>query len=95
MSWEDAALKAREAAWQDRALTAIGLGLVAQASRLAPVDTGLLRNSIDKEVEGDTVRVGSPLKYANIQEINQGYLVGALDYIAPQIDNILQRVGEI
>ncbi|WP_329064885.1 HK97 gp10 family phage protein [Amycolatopsis sp. NBC_01480] len=34
------------------------------AKRLAPVDTGHLRESIDSEINGETARIGSNLNYA-------------------------------
>lgn len=64
----DEALQDKEVA-VERALTAVGEGLVSAAHdeiQADPrrVDTGNLMGSIDKEVEGDTVQVGTDVDYS-------------------------------
>ena len=51
----------------------IGDAAVNNVRKLAPVDTGALRDSYMKEVIGDNaVRVGSPLDWAAYQELGTG-----------------------
>lgn len=38
--------------------------ILEDAKRLAPVDTGRLRESLDSEINGDTARIGTELNYA-------------------------------
>ena len=64
----DEALKDKELA-VERALTAVGEGLVGAShdeieSDPRRVDTGTLRDSVVKEVDGDTVQVGTAIPYS-------------------------------
>lgn len=45
-------------------LERLGVAIEADAKAAAPVLTGHLRESIEHEVDGDTLRVGSNLEYA-------------------------------
>lgn len=48
-----------------------------------PVKTGRLRNSIAYEVNGNTGRIGSEVKYAQQQEAKNGFLVHSVsDHIS-------------
>lgn len=69
------------------------LRLVADAQRNAPVDTGRLRASIDRELEriGEhaiRVAVGSNVEYAPYQEIDQRYLRDAFEANADLIERL-------
>ena len=67
---------------QKQFLISIGALATATAAGHAPVDTGALRNSINYNVEGDYVKVGSNLIYANRREWEgrgSGYLAKTLD----------------
>lgn len=61
----------------------------AQAKQRAPVDTGLLRNSIRAHGQGLTWIVESPVDYSVFQEFGtsrmaaQPYMVPALEMVAP------------
>jgi HK97 gp10 family phage protein len=61
-------LKAFEEA-TERALEKIGLVAEGYAKKLAPVDTGRLRNSISHEVDGQDVYIGSNVEYAPYVEL--------------------------
>jgi HK97 gp10 family phage protein len=61
-------LKAFEQA-TERALEKIGLAAEGYAKKLAPVDTGRLRNSISHEVDGQEVYIGSNVEYAPYVEL--------------------------
>ena len=47
-----------------RGLEAIGLGAEGHAKKETPVDTGRLRNSIARAVEGDAAFIGTNVEYA-------------------------------
>jgi HK97 gp10 family phage protein len=49
-------------------LERLGVAIEADAKAAAPVLTGHLRDSIEHEVDGDTLRVGSNVEYAVYQE---------------------------
>lgn len=63
----------------------------AEAKRLCPVDTGLLRSSIQIQDRGDGVYVGSDVVYARAieyghsQKAPQGYLRPALDHVISKL----------
>lgn len=46
----------------------VGKEVAADARRLCPVDTGRLRDSIDYDVTGDTVRISASAPYARFVE---------------------------
>ena len=48
--------------------------LVEDAKAKAPVRTGALRDSIEYEIEGDQVQVGSSIKYAGYVEAKKHFL---------------------
>jgi HK97 gp10 family phage protein len=52
------------------ALEPVSLEVLADATRLVPVDTGALRESLDREVDGAALvaRIGSNLNYAGYVE---------------------------
>lgn len=56
----------------DIALRQCGEFLVNEAKKRCPVDTGILRNSISYEVDGDTLIVGTNLYYAPYVELGTG-----------------------
>ena len=62
------ALKAFEQA-TERGLEKIGLVAENYAKKLAPVDTGRLRNSITHAVDGTDVYIGSNVEYAPYVEL--------------------------
>jgi HK97 gp10 family phage protein len=53
----------------ERGLEKIGLVAEGYAKKLAPVDTGRLRNSISHEVDGQDVYIGSNVEYAPYVEL--------------------------
>lgn len=68
----------------EEAAEEIGLRIMADARRNAPVDTGRLRSSIQQETRQLTehavkVLVGSGVTYAPVQEIQQPYLRPAVE----------------
>lgn len=74
----------------------IGLRIMADARRNAPVDTGRLRASIEQETRRLTehavkVLVGSSVRYAPVQEVSQPYLRPAVEQ---NKDVILRLVRE-
>jgi hypothetical protein len=93
--FDDRILLAKKAAWENRFLNSCGLALQADSAQNAPVDTGNLKNSISYKVEGDSVQCGSQVKYANIQEIRNGFFVGALDKIGAQINKLISAAGDL
>ena len=61
----------------NRALEECGLIAEGYAKKLAPVDTGNLRNSISHRVSEDTAYIGTPTKYAPYVEFGTGkYVAG-------------------
>ena len=58
----------------ERGLEIIGGKIVKYATKIAPADTGNLRNSIDKEIDTDelSVTVGSSVTYAPYVELGTG-----------------------
>lgn len=54
------------------ALEAIGMDASSTAADQAPVDTGLLKNSISYAVDGNTVYVGTNVPYAIYHELGTG-----------------------
>jgi len=64
---------------------AAGQAVKSRASSLAPVDTGALAGSITAEWTGNTVDVGSPLRYAPFQEYGTTY-VPASPYLRPALE---------
>lgn len=68
----------------EEAAEEIGLRIMADARRQAPVDTGRLRASIEQETRHITehavkVLIGSNVDYAPIQEVQQPYLRPAVE----------------
>ena len=55
-----------------RGLETCGLVAEGYAKKLAPVDTGNLRNSITHTVDGDVLSVGSNIPYAAYVELGTG-----------------------
>lgn len=55
----------------ERALTEVGDTAVGYVAMLTPVDTGRLRASITKEVQGHSVAIGSNVEYAAEVEFNE------------------------
>lgn len=51
------------------ALEAIGMDAASTAANKAPVDTGLLKNSIGYAVDDHTVYIGTNVEYAPYQEL--------------------------
>lgn len=68
------------------ALEEVGLAAEGYAKRLAPVDTGRLRNSITHEVSGDTVYIGSNVEYAPYVEMGTTR-TRAQPYLQPAVQN--------
>jgi HK97 gp10 family phage protein len=50
------------------ALEPVSLEVLADAVRLVPVDTGALRDSLDRKIDGMVARIGSGLHYAGYVE---------------------------
>ena len=69
------------------ALEEIGLAAEGYAKRLAPVDTGRLRNSISHTVEGtEAAVVGTNVEYAPYVELGTSK-TGAQPYLRPSIED--------
>ena len=68
-----------------KALMLCGEAAKGYAKKICPVDTGNLRNSIDYEVNENTMQVGTNVEYAEAVEC--GYGQKAQPYLAPSIKN--------
>jgi len=71
----------------------------AHAKTLAPVDTGLLRNSIQTQIEGPTkATVGTGVEYAPYQEFGtrhqkgKAFLTPAADEVKKEFENDLSNI---
>lgn len=58
-------------------LEQLGVDIEASATAACPVDTGHLRDSLEHEVDGDTLRVGTNVDYA-------AYVEEGTRHMAPQ-----------
>lgn len=81
------------------AVAKAALDIEAHAKALAPVDTGLLRNSITAiEITPDHWRVTSPVSYSVYQEYGtsrmaaQPYMTPALEAVRPVLESALRRL---
>ena len=68
------------------ALEEIGMAAEGYAKRLAPVDTGRLRNSISHTVDDDTAIVGTNVEYAPYVELGTRK-TRAQPYLRPSIED--------
>lgn len=74
----------------NRFLNKIGNTLVSSAKGYAPVDTGLLKSSIEVkgvDYETKTIKVGSNVEYAIYQELGTSKM-GPQPYLRPSLDNL-------
>jgi HK97 gp10 family phage protein len=65
-------------------LERLGEGIEADARIACPVDTGHLRDSLEHEVDGDTLRVGTNVDYAVYVEEGTRYMA-AEPYLRPAL----------
>jgi HK97 gp10 family phage protein len=65
-------------------LERLGVDIEADAKAACPVDTGRLRASIEHEVDGDTLRVGTNVEYAVYVEEGTRYME-AEPYLRPAL----------
>lgn len=81
-------------------LPAAGAAVEGQAKLYAPVDTGLLRGSINHRVEGDTAIVGTNVEYAPYQEygtrrfrpgVGQPFMRPAIDVLRKKLVALLGK----
>ena len=81
----------------ERALTEVGDTAVGYVAMLTPVDTGRLRASITKEVQGNTVIVGTNVEYAAAVEFNEKaqHTTGQAHYLRDGITNHLGEYKQI
>jgi HK97 gp10 family phage protein len=68
-----------------KALERSAMSVQSQAKLLAPVDTGRLRASIDRRIEGRTAYVGTNLDYAPYVEYGTRYM-RAQPYFEPALE---------
>ena len=68
-----------------------GFRIEARAKSLAPVDTGVLRNSITTRVEGPLkVTVGTDVEYAGYQEFGTRFQKGK-PFMTPAVDEAMEE----
>lgn len=77
-----------------RALEKCGLVAEGYAKRLAPVDTGNLRNSITHTTDGDTEYIGTNVEYAPYVELGTTR-TRAQPYLRPAVQNHISEYGRI
>lgn len=83
---------------KEAALIAIGMKAAEYAARLAPVDTGRLKNSIDSTYDDDSAYVGTNVEYAAYVEFGtsrmraQPYLKPAATGHADEYKAIAERI---
>lgn len=85
----------RIASQLDRALSNLlkktAFGIEAKAKTLAPVDTGLLRNSVQTRIDGPTkASVGTSVEYAEYQEFGTRHQKGK-PFLTPAADEAKQE----
>lgn len=86
--------KAMEQA-KKRALEKVGMFVETEAKKLAPVDTGRLRNSITHEQEDENTEIiGSNVEYASFVCLGTSKM-GARPYLRPAIDNNRDKINKI
>lgn len=94
VSHKDEVLKEMEQATV-RALETIGLAAEGYAKRLAPVDTGRLRNSISHTHDGkDTVYIGTNVEYAPYLEFGTSRQK-AQPYLKPAVTDHMDQYRKI
>lgn len=77
-----------------------GLIVSNQAKIFSPVDTGRLRSSLTYEVEGDTVYIGTNVKYGVYQELGtrrmqaQPFLVPGINAARPALVALWKKPAE-
>lgn len=74
-----------------KALNAMGLVAVGYAKQNAPVKTGRLRNSIDKQVDETDVYIGTNVEYAPMQEVKHNFLRDAAADHTEEYTEILRQ----
>lgn len=81
----------------EKALTEVGDTAVGYVAMLTPVDTGRLRASITKEVQGHSVAVGTNVEYAISVEFNEKvhHTTGQAHYLRDGITNHLDEYKRI
>lgn len=81
----------------EKALTEVGDTAVGYVAMLTPVDTGRLRASITKEVQGHSVAVGTNVEYAAAVEFNEKaqHTTGQAHYLRDGITNHLDEYKRI
>ena len=71
-------------------LEQLGGDIESDAKTACPVDTGRLRGSIEHEVSGDTLRVGSNVEYSVYVEEGTRYMA-AEPYLRPALFRVRAR----
>lgn len=71
-------------------LEQLGSEIEADARAVCPVDTGRLRDSLEHEVNGDTLRVGTNVEYAVYVEEGTRYME-AEPYLRPALFRVRGR----
>jgi len=83
---------------KDRFLEEAGVIVEGTAKRLAPVNTGNLRGSINRETFSDRAEVGTNVEYAEYVEYGTRFM-GEQPYLRPAIDenrrNLMKRLAEL
>ena len=81
----------------ERALTEVGDTAVGYVAMLTPVDTGRLRASITKEVQGHSVAIGSNVEYSAAVEFREKaqHTTGQAHYLRDGITNHLDEYKQI
>lgn len=81
----------------EKALTEVGDTAVGYVAMLTPVDTGRLRASITKEVQGHSVAIGSNVEYAAAVEFREKaqHTTGQAHYLRDGITNHLSEYKQI
>lgn len=70
----------------EKALTMVGIQVRGDAVMMAPVDTGLLRTSIEYKVEGaEYVEIGTSVEYAAFQEFGTSKME-AQPFLTPSVN---------
>lgn len=77
----------------EKGLNKAGDIVVNRAKDIVPVDTGALRDSISKEVEGSKLSVGATEDYAAYVELGTSKM-GARPYLRPAIENNISAIKQ-
>lgn len=88
------AIKAAAQKSLDQFLEAAGIIVEGQAKLLTPVDTGLLRSSINYQVQGKTCKIGTNVHYAPHVEFGT-VRMKAQPYLRPALQNNEDKLKQL